>query len=138
MERPEDIEGIYSHRLHGYDDTYRQILMAVTMYFANMADKGEREVARTQVCSPLLKIIELASSKPFEIADAFAFVKHERYLEYVPPIKRYLVSIIDHPEIHRWKINDAIELLMEFDPEFVMSLLKEKNKKIDDFRPIAQ
>lgn len=40
MERPEIIEGIYSHRLHGYDDTYRQMLMAVTMYFAHMADRG--------------------------------------------------------------------------------------------------
>lgn len=134
MDRPEDIEGIYSHRLHGYGDTYRQILMAVTMYFANMADKGEREVARAQVYSPLLKIIALASSKPFEIASAFAFVKRERYLEYVPSIKQHLVSIIDHPEIHRWKINDAIELLMGFDPEFVLSLLKEKNLTIDDFR----
>ncbi|AZE22010.1 MULTISPECIES: hypothetical protein [Pseudomonas] len=138
MERPEIIEGIYSHRLHGYDDTYRQILMAVTMYFANMADRGEREVARTQVYSPLSKIIALAGSKPFEIADAFAFVKRERYLEYVLPIKQHLVSIIDHPEIHRWKIYDAIELLMGFDPEFVMSLLKEKNKTIDDFRPTVQ
>ncbi|AUG39756.1 hypothetical protein CXP47_07615 [Pseudomonas chlororaphis] len=138
MESPEIIEGIYSHRLHGYDDTYRQILMAVTMYFANMADRGEREVARTQVYSPLSKIIALAGSKPFEIADAFAFVKRERYLEYVLPIKQHLVSIIDHPEIHRWKIYDAIELLMGFDPEFVMSLLKEKNKTIDDFRPTVQ
>lgn len=135
MERPEIIEGIYSHRLYGYDDTYRQILMAVTMYFANMADRGGREVARTQVYSPLAKIIALAGSKPFEIADAFAFVKRERYLEYVSPIEQHLVSIIDHPEIHRWKIYDAIELLMDFDPEFVMSLLKEKNKTIDDFRP---
>lgn len=138
MERPEIIEGIYSHRLHGYDDTYRQILMAVTMYFANMADRGEREVARTQVYSPLSKIIALAGSKPFEITDAFAFVKRERYLEYVLPIKQHLVSIIDHPEIHRWKIYDAIELLMGFDPEFVMSLLKEKSKTIDDFRPTVQ
>ncbi|WP_447774908.1 hypothetical protein [Pseudomonas chlororaphis] len=138
MERPEIIEGIYSHRLHGYDDTYRQILMAVTMYFANMADRGEREVARTQVYSLLSKIIALAGSKPFEITDAFAFVKRERYLEYVLPIKQHLVSIIDHPEIHRWKIYDAIELLMGFDPEFVMSLLKEKNKTIDDFRPTVQ
>jgi hypothetical protein len=124
MERPEIFEGVYSHRLHGYDDTYRQILMAVTMYFANMADRGEREVARAQVYSPLSKIIALAGSKPFEIADVFAFVKRERYLEYVPPIKQHLVSIIDHLEIHRWKIYDAIELLMDFDPEFVMSLLK--------------
>ena len=135
MERPEVIEGIYSHRLHGYDDTYRQILMAVTMYFANMAGREGREVARAQVYSPLSKIIALADSKPFEIADAFAFVKRERYLEYVPLIEQHLVSIIDHPEIHRWKIYDAIELLMDFDPEFVMSLLKEKNKTIDDFRP---
>lgn len=138
MESSEIIEGIYSHRLHGYDDTYRQILMAVTMYFANMADRGGREVARTQVYSPLSKIIALAGSKPFEIADAFAFVKRERYLEYVPLIKQHLVSIIDHPEIHRWKIYDAIELLMGFDPEFVMSLLKEKSKTIDDFRPTVQ
>ncbi|WP_055137395.1 hypothetical protein [Pseudomonas corrugata] len=135
MERPEAVEGIYTHRLHGYDDTYRQILMAVIMYFANMADRGEKEVARTQIYSLLSKIIALAGSKPFDIADVFAFVKREKYMEYVLLVERYLVSIIDHPEVHRWKIYDAIELLMNFEPEFVVSLLKEKNKTIDDFRP---
>ncbi|MBD9466227.1 MULTISPECIES: hypothetical protein [unclassified Pseudomonas] len=133
MERPAFIKDFYIHRLHGYDDTYRQILMAITMYFANMAGRGERDVARAQVFLPLSKIIEFAGDEPFEISDALAFVKRERYLEYIPLFKKYLRSIIDHPEIHRWKIYDAIEFLMEFEPDFVMSLLKEKNKTIEDF-----
>ncbi|WP_234709763.1 hypothetical protein, partial [Pseudomonas amygdali] len=73
MEEPEGIEGTYSHYLYGYDDTYRQILLAVTRYFANMADRGGVEAARVQIYSPLSKIIALASSKPFEIAKVFDF-----------------------------------------------------------------
>jgi hypothetical protein len=138
MERPELIKNVYLHRLHGYDDTYRQILMAVTMYFANMAGRGGREEARAQVFSPLSKIIEFAGDEPFEIADALAFVKREKYLEYIPLIKQHLSSIIDCPEIHRWKIHDAIEFLIGFELEFVLSLLKEKNKSIDGFLPRLQ
>lgn len=63
MEKPEQIEGIYSHRVYGYDDTYYQILLAVTRYFSNVADRGDIEVARAQIYSILSKIIALASSK---------------------------------------------------------------------------
>lgn len=137
MEKPEGIEGTYPHRLYGYDDTYRQILLAVTRYFANVADRGEVEAARVQIYSPLSKIITLASSKPFEIAKIFDFVKRKNYSEYVPLIEKHLAAIIDHPEVHRWKIYDAIDFLMSFNPEFVASLLKEKKKSIDDFRPVT-
>lgn len=134
LESPEVITNIYPHRLYGYDDTYRQILMAVVMYFANMADRGEREVARAKVYPTLSKIIAMASVNPFEIADVLAFLKRGGYSEYIPLIKHYLVSIIDHPEIHRWKIYDAIEFLMGVEPDFVARLLKEKNKSVDDFK----
>lgn len=135
MDRPDIIKNTYLHRLHGYDDTYRQILMAVIMYFANAADRGERDAARSQVYALLARIITLAGSEPFEISDIFAFIKRERYLEYIPLIKQHLISIVDRPEVHRWKVYDAIEFLMGFEPEFVMSLLKDRNKGIDDFRP---
>jgi len=137
MEKPEGIEGTYSHRLYGYDDTYRQILLAVTRYFANVADRGEVEAARVQIYSPLSKIITLASSKPFEIAKIFDFVKRKNYSEYVPLVEEHLAAIIDHPEVHRWKIYDAIVFLMSFNPDFIAFLLKEKNKSIDDFRPVT-
>ncbi|GAB0062900.1 hypothetical protein IBA8401_39300 [Pseudomonas syringae] len=137
MEELEGIEGTYSHRLYGYDDTYRQILLAVTRYFANMADRGDVEAARVQIYSPISKIIALASSKPFEIAKIFDFVSRKKYSEYVPLIEEYLAAIIDHSEVHRWKIYDAIDFLMVCNPDFIASLLEEKNKSIDDFRPVT-
>lgn len=79
----------------------------------------------------------MASSEPFEIAEIFDFASSENYSEYMPLVEKHLVSIIDHPEIHRWKIYDAIEFLMVFNPGFVTFLLKEKNKTIDDFRPVT-
>jgi hypothetical protein len=137
MEKPEGIEGTYFHPLYGYDDTYRQILLAVTRYFANVADRGEVEAARVQIYSPLSKIITLSSSKPFEIATIFDFVKRKNYSEYVPLVEEHLAAIIDHPEVHRCKIYDAIDFLMSFNPDFIASLLKEKNKSIDDFKPVT-
>lgn len=130
---PDAIEGVYFQRLHGYDDTYRQVLMAVTMYFANMAGKGGKEIAREEVYPFLSKIITLASSKPFEIDNLFSFVKREQYLEYVPLIKVHLSKIIDFPEVHRWKIYDAIIFLMDFDSVFVVSLLGVRGKSIEDY-----
>lgn len=37
---PDRVEGVFSHRLHGYDDTYRHVVMAVTLYWARQADRG--------------------------------------------------------------------------------------------------
>ncbi|MCK9711976.1 hypothetical protein LT706_10610 [Pseudomonas syringae pv. syringae] len=129
------IANVYPHRLHGYDDTFRQVLMAVVMFYANMAGAGKKDVARAEVYPLLSKIIELAASNPFEIIDVLSFIKREQYFEYLPLIKGYLMSIIDNPEVHRWKIYDAIEFLVEFDSQFVVSLLEEKRKSIEDFKP---
>ncbi|WP_455808679.1 hypothetical protein [Pseudomonas koreensis] len=129
------IANVYPHRLHGYDDTFRQVLMAVVMFYANMAGAGKKDVARAEVYPLLSKIIELAASNPFEIIDVLSFIKREQCFEYLPLIKGYLMSIIDNPEVHRWKIYDAIEFLVEFDSQFVVSLLEEKRKSIEDFKP---
>lgn len=136
MEKPESIEWSYSHRLHGYDDTYRHILFALTQYYANIADRGRAEVARAEVFPLISKIIVLANSKPFEIIGALDFAGREGYQEYLPLIKEHLLSIVDNFEVHRWKIYDAIVFLLNFDAEFVTSLLKQKNQTIDDFKPM--
>ena len=73
--------------------------------------------------------------RPFEISEMLRFVKRENYIEYAVPLKQYLLSIIDRPEVHRWKIYDALEFFMTFDSEFFVSLLKSKNMSIDDFSP---
>lgn len=130
----EGVEGVFLHRLHGYDDTFRQILLAIISYFSNVADRGDLEKGRTQVYAPLSKIILMASTMPFEIYNVFDFVEREGFLEYVPLLKQHLVSIIDHPEIHRWKINDVIESLLKLDAEFVFSVLEQKGKTIEDFK----
>lgn len=135
MEKPESIEGNYFHRLHGYDDTYSHILYALTQYYANRAERGHAEAARAEVFPLVSKMILLANSEPFEITAALDFAKRERYQEYLPLIKDHLLSIVDSFEIHRWKIYDAIVFLLHFDIEFVESLLKQKNKTIDDFKP---
>ncbi|KPW32893.1 hypothetical protein ALO59_101877 [Pseudomonas amygdali pv. mellea] len=129
------IANVYPHRLHGYDDTFRQVLMAVVMFYANMAGAGKKDAARAEVYPLLSKIIELAASNPFEITDVLSFIKREQYFEYLPLIKGYLMSIIDKPEVHRWKIYDAIEFLVGFDSRFVVSLLEERRKSIEDFKP---
>ncbi|WP_223886628.1 hypothetical protein [Pseudomonas amygdali] len=98
------------------------------MYNANMADRGEREVARVQIYSVLSKIISLAASAPFEIVDICSFVRCEGFFEYLPLIESCVSLMIDYPEIHRWKIVDALEFLMEFDSGFVASLLRKKIK----------
>lgn len=62
-------------------------------------------------------------------------MRRENYTEYVPLIENHLIAIIDKPEVHRWKVYDAIEFLTDFNSDFIASLLKDKNKSIDDYRP---
>lgn len=135
MEKPSSIEGIYSHRLHGYDDTYAQIVLAVTRYFSNVADLGKVEEARGDIYPLLSRVIESASGNAFEISRIYDFAESENFLEYVPLIKKHLVSIIDSPEIQGWKTYDALKFLEKFDPRFVASLLEARGKTIEDFNP---
>lgn len=100
MGKPEDIQGFYMHRLHGYDDTYCQILMAITSYFANVADRGEIAAARALVYAPLGTNILLANELPFEITGVFDFAKSASFSEYVPLLEEHLASIIDQPNLH--------------------------------------
>jgi hypothetical protein len=134
MDNYKRIEGSYPHRLRGYDDTYHQVLMTVIRYFSNSADSGRAQEARAQVYALLSKIIMLSGHMPFEIANVFDFVGREQFFEYVPLIKQHLVSIIDNPEMHHWKVTDAIDFLLKVDEPFVLSLLKEKGKTVDDFK----
>lgn len=138
MEKPKGIEGMYAHHLHGYDDTYRQIILAVTRYFSNVADRGQAEEARIQIYPLLSKIINLANREPFEITKIFDFANSESYSEYVPLVEEHLAAIIDSPEIHGWKVYDAICFLVGFDSDFVASILRDKKKSIDDFMPAAR
>ncbi|MEO6678742.1 MAG: hypothetical protein ABIO21_15360 [Pseudomonas sp.] len=134
MDNYKSIEGSYPHRLRGYDDTYHQILMTVIRYFSNSADSGRAVEARAQVYGPLSKIILLSNYMPFEIANVFDFVDREQFLEYVPLIEQHLVTIIDNPSMHRWKITDAIDFLLKVDEPFVLSLLKDRGKTVADFK----
>lgn len=130
----EVVKGVFLHRLHGYDDTFRQILLAIISYFSNVADRGYLERGRAEVYAPLSKIILLAGTMPFEISNVLDFVEREGFLEYVPLLKQHFLSIIDHPEIYRWKINDVVESLLRLDAEFVLSVLQQKGKTIEDFK----
>lgn len=136
LEKPESIEWTYKHRLHGYDDTYCHILFALTQYYANMAGRGHAVLARAEVFPLVSKIIVLAGSQPFEITGALDFARRTGHQEYLPLIKDHLLSIIDHFDLHRWKIYDVIVFLLEFDADFVVSVLKQKNKIIEDFKPM--
>ncbi|WP_338525355.1 hypothetical protein NUH87_06910 [Pseudomonas batumici] len=134
MSDREGIDGAFAHRIHGYDDTYRQVLLAVIRYFSNVADRGDVDGAGAQVYGPLSKIISLASTMPFEISNVFDFVSREGFLEYIPLFEQHLLSIVDQPEVHRWKINDAIGFLLRFDSEFVLSLLTQRGQTVDSFK----
>ncbi|MCS3836418.1 hypothetical protein HNR03_000998 [Pseudomonas sp. JAI111] len=128
------VSGLMTHRLHGYDDTYRCILLALTSYFANMSDKGESVKAREEIYNPISKIIELSNTAPFEISDFFWLVEAKGFFEYIPLLREHLVMIFDRPDVHYWKINDVVKLLLKVDLDFVSAFLKGKGRAIEDFK----
>ncbi|QXI30701.1 hypothetical protein [Pseudomonas vanderleydeniana] len=107
MAEPEGLEGFITHRLHGCDDTYNHVQLAVLRYFADLADRGEVEEARRQVYAPLSRVIALAANRRFEISAILEFIRREGFLEYMPSIEQYFLEIIKQPEIFHWKIAEA-------------------------------
>lgn len=142
MEGPGEI----SHRIRGYNTGYEHALMAIWSYHATQSDRGydpkERKVtdssyaqeSRKLIFDVTVKIIEYSNSKQFEINRLYGSLRHNHYEEYYPHIKNHLLSIIDNPEFHHWKIFDALEFLNGVDPEFVASVLKPRGKTIADYK----
>ncbi|RON39150.1 hypothetical protein BK666_28305 [Pseudomonas frederiksbergensis] len=127
------VAGLIIHRIYGYDDTYRFILLALTGYFASVSDKGEATRAREDIYNPISKIILFSNAASFEISDFFWLVEKKGFLEYVPALREHLIEIIDQSEVRRWKINDVIRLLSKVDHGFVSSFLQLKGKVVGDF-----
>lgn len=142
MEGPGDI----SHRLRGYNTGYEHALMAIWSYHATQSDRGydpkERKVtdsryaqeSRKLIFDATVKIVEYSNIKKFEITDLYGSLKYYKYEEYYSHIKNHLLSIIENPEFHHWKIFDALEFLNGVDPEFVASVLKPRGKTIADYK----
>lgn len=125
--------GFDSHRLHGHDETFKFVLRSLVGYFCKLADAGESEKARADIYEPMVKIIHLSNDRPFEIADMFWLVKREEFRDFIPALREHLLAISAHPELHRWKIYDVLELLLKVDAEFASGFLKRVGKSHDDF-----
>lgn len=90
-------------------------------------------MTREKLFPYIARIIEAANTQPFVIDSLFRLITEENFEEYIPLLKEHLVAIIEHPEIHRWKIHDVIKLLLQIDPSFVYELLERKGKTLKDF-----
>lgn len=127
------LSSFVDHRLYGYDDTLQHVLRALIRYWADKYDQGLGEAAREKLFPYIARIIEAANTQPFVIDSLFRLITEENFEEYIPFLKEHLVAIIEHPEIHGWKIHDAIEFLLKIDPDFVNELLLKKGKTLQDF-----
>jgi hypothetical protein len=129
------ISGFINNRLYGYDETLKHALDALISYWAVKSDQGEgdRDVARAKIFPYILKIIDASNDQSFQISSLFWIIIKYNYSEYIMPLKVHLEKIVDHPEIHGWKIHDAIEFLLKIDPDFVNELLLKKGKTLQDF-----
>ena len=125
--------GFIDHRLHGYDDSSYHNLRALISFWALNSDRGHGAYAYQRIKPIVFDIINKFNAQPFEISPLLRLIARRRFEEYIPLIKEHLITIIDHPEGHGWKIHDAIELLLKFDGGFVMNLLSEKGKTLKDF-----
>lgn len=127
-------KGWYPHRLRGYDDTYRMALLSFQSYWATRATRSpaEGELARKKIFSPIVRLIELSNSMPFEVPLRF-LVEKQGFFEYLPALKCHLQAILKHQDLHHWKVADCAHLLMNFDPDFVHETLAQCGKTLADF-----
>jgi len=125
--------GWIPHRLRGYDETYRFVVWALIRYWAKKADTGHGEEARRKIFVPMSKLIEFSNTMPFDIGQLLVWVGREQLPEYLPALKSHLKAILNHPELHHWKIADCAHLLMKFNPDFVRATLAAHGKTLADF-----
>jgi hypothetical protein len=123
------------HRLHGYDDNYKHILDAITMYEARKcdADPLNKLTYRKRISKSVKKIIELSNLMSFQISGLFPRVGRDGYIEYIPDLKTHFEAILKNPKLHHWKVGDCAHLLMKFDPEFVTQALAKHGKTLADY-----
>jgi hypothetical protein len=133
LEKSGEGSGYIYHRLYGYDDTRQYTMRALIRFWAVRYDNGEGVYVQKRIFSLLSLLIEKSNAEEFQISSFLKWMEDERQEEYVPCLKKHLESIIDHPDMHRWKIYDALQLMLKFDTSFVYDLLNKKNKTIDDF-----
>ncbi len=128
-------EILMPHRLHGYDDTNSQILMAARGYWSTKAtiDQKSGEQAREKIFKLISKLISLSNSMQFEIVGLFWLIQDYGMTEYIPALKSHLEAIIENPKFHYWKVADCAHFLMKFDPEFVTKTLAAHGYTLADF-----
>jgi hypothetical protein len=122
------------HRLWGYNDSYHHILMAVTMYHARKCESGNENDSREKIKQTIKNIIFLSNENKFDISNLYGILEYHKYDDYNDEIRGHLSAIIDHLNIHRWKVYDALVFVEKFDAEFVKSLLKARGKEINDYK----
>lgn len=133
IQNPESVENWLPNRLHGFNDSFKYMLMALNRFVAINSDNGQEIFAKTRAFPVISKILELSKEMPFNIDYFLSHISFDEYYEFIPQLESILKAIIDYPEIHGWKIYDVMQILLKFNPDFVNSLLVKKGKKLDDF-----
>lgn len=133
IDDPSRMEGFFTHRLHGFDDTPRFVLSALTSFVANNAGQGRGAYAHERVHDSILTIINMAKEHPFMLGYFLCLIKHDQYQEFIPALKDLLAVIVDKGDEYYWNIKDLVALLIGFDPIFVYKLFLLKGKTYSDF-----
>ncbi|MFX1682674.1 hypothetical protein PV762_25955 [Mitsuaria sp. CC2] len=108
----------FPHRLRLYDETYTRIFMALESFWAKSLDANINEELRTELVLTLRRLIEYASVLQFEVPLQFLLL-HAKLIELLPDVRNYLHEILKNREFHHWKVEDAISVLKQVDPDFV-------------------
>lgn len=102
-------------------------------FWAAYADKNEGSFALQRIRNIVSVIVKKSNTQPFHISPLLNWMANRSSPEFLNLIKEHLFIIIDNPELHGWKIHDAINILLKFDPDFVKGLLLEKGKALKEF-----
>ncbi len=123
--RIDKLGNLSPHRLHGYDTTYEDIGSALIKYYSRCADRsefyGKKATIRIQ---PLLKkIIQLSKEISYNLLGLTKVIKRLNWREYEDDLKSCYVEFLKRTDGNRnnyWNICDLKDLLIEWDPDFIM------------------
>lgn len=136
-----ELEGYISHRLHGYDETYKYILDNLILYWIHQREQGNIEYADERVLPYIEKIISDSSKKSYDLDPLVTFLQlssHRQKL--IDLIKQNLNNLTKGEANFYWRVRSDLSLIAPYEPRFVDHFIEKyslnRNEYLDEYDKI--
>lgn len=136
-----ELEGYISHRLHGYDETYKYVLDSFILYWLNQGELGNYTEAEEKVFPYIEKIISDSFKKPYDLDPLVTFLQFSSHRQkLIDLIKQNLNNLTKGEANFYWRVRSDLSLIAPYEPRFVDHFIEKyslnRNEYLDEYDKI--